>query len=305
MPNERIVAYYDLKHAPITFDFCHFLAAAAANAQSQGQKTFDLVILADRFRNATVRESNYTHVERHWRLWNLHVELAKIVPQIENLTVARTLPQSIAKLTYPPHYHPIKNPEVPYDVRTVTQMHKAGMDVQIFRPSEAAVLAADRLLAKIGPKYVTITLRKAAYDASRNSRLSEWYEFSRVLNSRGFATVIIPDQDDALSDRTINQFDWTVIDVAAMSVDLRLALYTKAATNYVTNNGMVGLFMYSKVPFIWFSVLVDGSQVASRAYYERQGLSFGGKYSWLADNQRMIWEPDTLAHLVASLPLET
>ncbi len=305
MPNDRIVGYYDLKHAPITFDFCHFLAAAAANAQSQGQKTFDLVILADRFRNATVRESNYTPVERHWRLWNLHVELAKIVPQIENLTVARTLPQSIAKLTYPLHYHPIKNPEVPYDVRTVTQMHKAGMDVQIFRPSEAALLAADRLLAKTGPKFVTITLRKAAYDANRNSRLSEWYAFSRVLNSRGFATVIIPDQDDVLSDRAINQFDWTVIDVAAMSVDLRLALYTKATTNYVTNNGMVGLFMYSKVPFIWFSVLVDGSPVASRAYYERQGLSFSGKYPWLADNQRMIWEPDILGHLVASLPFES
>lgn len=303
MSNSELVAYYDLKNAAITFDFCHFLAAAVSYARMQNRPKLDLVVLADGFRNITYREKNYSLIDRQWRLWNLIVELVKIVPQVENFTLARRALPSVVMNAYPPNYHPLANADIPYGVQSVINFHNAGQDVRIFQPSTYAMNAAERMLASVGPNVVTITLRKASYEATRDSNLDHWYEFFKVLKTRGYSPVIIPDQDDALSDRTINRYDWRVLDVAAMSTDLRLALYNKAVMNYVTNNGIVGLFMYSKVPFLWFSVVVEGSHVASPEYYQRQGIEFRGKYPWLGPNQHMIWDPDTLENLTASLSL--
>ena len=92
-----------------------------------------------------------------------------------------------------------------------------------------------------------------------------------------------------------------MLDVTAMSLDLRLAVYHLADMNYVTNGGLVGLFMYSKVPFFWYSVVVDGAQVASPEYYKSQGLEYGKKFEWLGEGQEMVWEADNLANLTASL----
>lgn len=303
MSIQNFVAYYDLKQAAITFDFCHFLAGAVSYARMNNCPKTDLVVLADGFRNVTYRESSYTHVERQWRLWNLIVELVKITPQIEDFSLLQRTPTSVAINTYPPNYHPKANAAIPYAARTVLNFHNAGQDVRIFQPSTYALNAADRLLASLGPKVVTITLRKASFDAVRDSKADHWFEFSKILKDRGYTPVIIPDQDDALSDRTLNRYDWNVIDVAAMSVDLRLAIYNRAVMNYVTNGGMVGLFMYSKVPFMWFSVIVEGSPIANVEYYERQGVEYRGKYAWLGEHQHMIWDPDTIENLMTSLSL--
>lgn len=299
--DDAVVAYYDLKRAPITFDFCHFIVSAAAYAAALHRPGFDLVLIADGFRNVTLRERSYSLMERQWRLWNLIIELTKIVPQIQNLSIARRGVSTRSLNAYPPDFHPLGSSRIPYGTDTVRKFHGMGVDVRIFQPSQYALLAADRLIGNAGGKAVTITLRKASFDPARDSRIEEWHEFAKILTARGYQPIIIPDQDDALGERSINRFHWQVIDVAAMSVDLRLAIYSRAAMNYVTSGGMVGLFMYTKVPFMWYSVLVDDSHVGTLDYYRSQGLEHGQKFPWLGDNQSMVWEPDTLANLEASL----
>ena len=298
---EAIVAYYDLRTAPITFDFTHYIAAAGAYAQAKGKPYFDLVLVADAFRNVTPREQSYTMVERQWRLWNLILEVVKVVPQIQNVSITRRPIKTKAPETYPPQYDPITNPAIPYSVPVVRQFHDRGIDVKLFRPSKYAQRAAERMVPRTGKKLFCITLRKAGFDAVRDSHLDDWYKFYKLLESRGHEVIIIPDQDDALSDRTIQGYDWRVLDVASMSIDLRLALYHRADMNYVTNGGMIGIFLYSHVPYFWFSVAVEGSHVASEAFYRGQGIERGGKYAWLAGNQAMMWEPDTFVNLSGSL----
>jgi hypothetical protein len=207
----------------------------------------------------------------------------------------------IAANSYPKGYHPTYNPQIPYDIPLVRKAHDAGIDVRLFAPSDYAMTAASRLTADSSGKFVTITLRKADYEAIRDSRVEEWYEFSLLVRERGYEPIIIPDQDDALGSESINKFDWRVLNVAAMSVDLRLALYNQAAMNYVTNGGAIGLFIYSKAPFMWYSVMVEGSAVASPEFYRKQGVEVGGKFPWLGENQEMVWEPDTLENLKKSL----
>ena len=297
----NIVAYYDLKTAPITFDFCHFIVAAVSYAKLLGKPDIDLVIVVDGYRNLTPRELSYTLTVRTWRLWNLIVEITKLVPAVRNLTIAQRPLNVVAAHAYPKDYHPIYNNKTPYSIPFVTKFHNHGADVRCFQPSRYAVEAAENLVPRTGKKLISITLRKAAHDPQRDSKLDDWRDFIEVLHERGYQVVVIPDQDDSLGGRKIHGYGWNVLDVAAMSLDLRLAIYQHCDMNYVTNGGLVGLFMYSKVPFMWFSVIVEGSAVANREYYKRQGLEYGQKFAWMADNQEMIWEPDTVVNLTASL----
>ena len=299
----NIVAYYDLKNAPITFDFCHYIAAASAYARLNNQPTFDLVVIADGYRNITPREQSYTLADRRWRLWNLIVEVAKVVPQIGSISVLNKPPDLLAANTYPPTYRPPDNTEIPYNTISVRNFFDLGLEVRIFRPSEYAVRSVARMLPQGEGRIVTITLRKAGYDSARDSKLEEWYEFSRLLKDKGFRPVIIPDQDDVLADRSISRFDWYVIEPAAMSADLRLALYHRASMNYVTNNGIIGLLMYSTAPFAWFSVIVDGAPSASPRYYKAQAMNVGDKYPWFGEHQHMFWERETLENLADSIRL--
>lgn len=296
-----LVAYYDFKRAPITFDFVHYIVAAHSHAMLNGFANFDLVLLADAWRNFTNREKTYSMVERRWRLWNLIIEIAKVVPSIRNLSILSTPLTSVAALSYPHQYHPTLNKKMPYDVPTVNKFHKAGVDVQVLTPSAYAMAAVERLVPWNGKKVVSLTLRKSVYDEMRNSKVEECYKFAKELMARGHEVVVIPDQDDALGDRTINEYDWNVLDVTAMSIDLRLAVYHRCDMNYVTNGGLIGIFLYSKVPFSWYSVTVEDSHVATEKFYRSLGLEPGGKYPWLKDDQEMRWEPDTFENLMGSL----
>jgi hypothetical protein len=297
----KYVAYYDCKYAPVTFDFCQFIVAAAAHARWSEMDYFDLVIIADGIRQMTPREKATALAEREWRIWNLIVEIAKIVPMICNISVVRRAPEGLAPNRYPPLFDPPKNWDIPYNHEVVQRCFERGADVKVFRPSEYAMQAASNLMPRLDKPVVTMTIRKAAFDQERDSELGDWYEFSKVLSDRGFETVVIPDQDDSLRDRAIHELDWHVIDVASMSLDLRLALYNQADMNYVTNGGLTCVLGYSQAPFMWYKVVIEDSRVASEEYFARRGLERHGKYPWLNDNQEMIWENDTLDQLVTSI----
>ena len=300
--DDVLTAYYDLKRAPITFDFCNFLVAATAQTALMGKKDFDLAIVADAFRNITPREIAYTQVERQWRLWNLIVETTKLLPYIRNLSIIQRPLKQFSTNSYPANYHPTGNNSIVYDKSVLIQVcKKTNLDLRFFRASTYAKRAAEKLVPDTGKKIVVITLRRASHDPQRDSRLDAWIDFIKILEERGFQVVVIPDQDDALGDRTLNRYGWNVIDIAAMSLDIRVAIYERATMNYVTNGGMVDILSYTKVPFMWFSVVVEGSALAQPKYYEQLGMQYGEKYPWLADNQEMIWEPDSLANLAASI----
>jgi len=301
--DENIVAYYDLKKAPITFDFCQFIAAASAFARRSG-RLMDLVILADAYRQRSTREHTYSLVERRWRIWNLLSDIAEIVPNIERFEIIHRPISDIAIESYPRGYNPIYNPNIPYQFSHANKLHALGADVQVFRPTEYAVQAAKCLLPDTTDPIVSFTLRRAAFESTRDSDLEQWYAFYQALRSKGFQPIIIPDQDDVLGDRSIHKWDWPVIDAAAMSVNLRLGIYSVTASNYVTNSGLSCVFIYSKAPFIWTKVVVENSRVATESYFERVGkLKWGEKYPWLQDNQHMVWEPDTLETLLDTINL--
>ena len=297
-----LVAYYDFKFAPITFDFTNFIAAASALTTMQNRLMFDLVLVADVWRNITPREQAYTFADRQWRLWNLITQVVQVVPNVGNFTIARRPLEEISTTSFPHDFHPFNNTELPYTYQLTRIAHKRGANLRAFRPSEYALKIIDRMYPNAN-NLVTLTLRKAGHDPMRDSKLNEWIQFYHELKAKGFRPIVVPDQDDTLADRTIAQLDWEVFEVASMSVDLRLALYTRSRMNYLTNNGIIGILLYSEAPFCWYSVVVEGAYVASPEYYEAAGVPFGSKFPWLGGDQHMFWKPDTLENLRESLSL--
>ncbi len=300
--DDTLVVYYDFKSAPVTFDFMHFIIAAHSYAVLNKLGRFDVVLIADAWRNASDRDRSYSLSERFWRLWNLIMEVLAVVPDIRNISILSEPLSAVATNAYPQDFHPNINQQIIYDPNRVIEFHSAGVSVQILRPSEYAMSRVAKYLPKTEQKVITFSLRKADYDSIRDSRLEDWYQFSLELKKRGYRVIVVPDQDDTLTLRTMNRYDWEVFEPSCMSVDLRLALYHRADMNYVTNGGMITLFLYCGVPFKWYSVVVEGADTASVEYYKVMGLAEGDKYPWLKENQHMIWEPDSLENLMKSIP---
>ncbi len=302
--DDTLVVYYDFKRAPVTFDFIHYIIAAHSYAVLNKLGRFDVVLIADAWRNASAREQGYSLAERRWRLWNLIMEVLRAIPNVRNISVVSEPLSTVAINSYPPSFHPEINKKIFYDAARVIKFNSMGVNVQVLRASDYATSVVERFLPRTSQKVVTITLRKAAFESVRDSRLEDWYKFYKELEKRGYKVVVIPDQDDSLTERTITKdYDWDVFVPACMSVDLRLALYERADMNYVTNGGIIGLFLYGTFPFLWYSVTVEGSPTSTEKYYQKIGLEVGGKYPWLKDNQEMIWEPDSFENLMESLPL--
>ncbi len=297
-----LVAYYDFKQAPITFDFTNFIVSASALATMQSRMSFDLVLIADDWRKVTPRELAYTDADRQWRLWNLINQIVQVVPNLGDFTITRRPIGEVAVASFPTFYHPHHTPQIPYLYSLPMDAHKAGANVRAFRPSAHALKIIDRMFPD-QHNLVTLTMRKAGHDATRDSNLDAWLQFYRELKAKGFRPIIVPDQDDTLDQRTIARLDWEVFESASMSVDLRLALYTRSRMNYLTNNGIIGILLFSQAPFCWYSVIVEGTWVASPQYYENMGISVGSKFPWLDGNQHMFWKPDTLENLRESLVL--
>src|SRR5215471_16799572 len=84
-----LVAYYDFKQAPITFDFTNFIVSASALATMQNRLKFDLVLKADDWRNVTPRENAYSMADRQWRLWNLICQIVQVVPNVGNFSITQ------------------------------------------------------------------------------------------------------------------------------------------------------------------------------------------------------------------------
>jgi hypothetical protein len=299
-PRSRLTAYYDLKTAPITFDFVYFLASATAYCKLQGQSTFDLVIVADGWRKITEREKVYGFDERLWRLNNLIYQNVVINPYIANFTIQRTQLFDVAANKYPVRYSPLTEYVTPYNPRIVSDLALKGVDVQYAKPTAQARLYASRLLDRLNVKeasFVTLSPRIANFDRSRDSALEIWYSYYQYLQSKSITVIVVPDQDDLFGMQRIQSYDWVILPEVSLSLDLRLALYSLASDNIAASGGLSSILLFSKLPFEIVDIFHNSNNTANESYFEKIGLPIRGKWPWLKINQRFNWNSVTLESL--------
>jgi hypothetical protein len=300
--NSNLMAYYDFKSSPITNDFVFFLAAATAYAELSGYNMFDLTLVADGWRKLSPREKSYGIDERKWRLWNLIMPVITVNPSIGNTIVTKSPLNETCSNSFPPDYHPRLKYYSPYTVPIIKRLHEKGAKLVCYHSSAHASKYVKNKINKLGD-LVTLTPRVASFDGRRNSALEEWFEVYKELVSLGFYVLVIPDQDDFLSNKLVMSFNWNVAVEACFNLDIKLAFYEAAVQNVISAGGNAAVLHFSSAPCLILNLLHEGHYVADNNYWRKVGIPEGTKPSWFRSNQNYVWEGDTKNNILNALKL--
>lgn len=118
----------------------------------------------------------------------------------------------------------------------------------------------------MGERY-TVTLRRTARAAGRNSNEMAWRTFAAEIGAR-----VIEDYD-----------------VMPLGLHERLALYAGAEMNFGVSNGPVTLGLLSEYPMMAFDFAKS-----AKAIERQSGMKFGEQLPWRTKDQFQVWEPDEL-----------
>jgi hypothetical protein len=150
------------------------------------------------------------------------------------------------------------------------------------------------------PGYVVITLREADHWPHRNSNIDAWRKFAAYLQKIGEKVVFI--RDTAKADEPFEDFPtWPE---ASRDLDMRMAAYQEAKTNWMISNGPIGLCEFSSVPWVQFVPVerTGGNYEPNTGLFwkDSNGINIGGQFPWCRPDQRIVWERDSLENLMAA-----
>src|SRR3990167_7231393 len=177
---------YDLRQAPVTFDFCGFLAAADCARQLMGLDALDITIRAGEYRDRTARDKETVEDEKIWRTHNILLDCCQLLPTLASMTLTHE--------DRGPYDFPAGECRAPYLTADILRLWKKGADPRVFKaPGHAKALVKQQ---RGDAPYATLTLRTSAHQPQRNSDLAEWAKFHDWLMKDGYRAVVVPDQED-------------------------------------------------------------------------------------------------------------
>ena len=299
----RLNIYYDLKYAPATFDFGSYLVLCNAVRQSMGAESMGVTIVADQFREGSMREKETPKRAMKFRLNHILSKLPFLIPEVDSLNIT-TAPLTEIKLpSFPGGYpgHPDDLKQMPYQHQFLHPFYgQEGINLRPFKASEQARFFIDNLF---GDDVITISLRTSHFQTDRNSNLDEWYKVYQELKRLKFRPVVIPDFDDCMRNKDYKKYDWEVFEPAAFDHDMRLALSERAVNNLVVNHGAINPMVHSDCPYIIFKWLSGTAQSTVEFHKKNFLLDYGEDFKWAGANQHLIWEPDDADIILKALNL--
>jgi hypothetical protein len=275
-----LTAFCDMQFCPVSYDFATWLVRAMKARDDGGYEGLHVVLVPV--------ENGLGHIARHWgkhdeaatmwRLWHIVIPIC----QFARATVALAASRWQASVLKDAANGMVWWPE--------GKAHFMGPLVEASRRGEAiprlrATAAARRYVAqwfKPDASIITITMRRQDTDPDRNSNLAAWKQFTESLPEK-YTSICIGDSNMALGG----------IDIFSpeLDVDMRLALYERAAMNLIGNNGPSELLKFSDCPYLSFGqALTPGWQDHWRKYF---GMQPGEQLPWARPDQRLICRPDS------------
>ncbi|MBI4968448.1 MAG: hypothetical protein HZC25_10060 [Rhodospirillales bacterium] len=306
---DRLLAYYDLRRNPISYDFAMFLMAAERERAARGLEGI-FVVFAPPDHNAihyfpTGYDGVIDRQSRRWRFANVVLPMLEFLPTVRGHMVAASRHDALRLAASARHLYPgpIENTEVPTHVfyRRVNADpdFRPGQGVRLHAPPQGVRYAEQWLKERaLGRKLVTITLRQYGYLAQRNSDEAAWLAFARSLDASDYFVVFLPDTDRALElGEAFPGF--ATLPEASFSLGLRMGLYEKAWLNLATAGGpMMALLLSQSCRFLIFRILVEGSFLSTVAHAEGNlGFKVGQQPAYLHPTQRLVWEADSVEAL--------
>ena len=262
-----MVSYYDLRKSPVTHDFLNWLVRVEQQRRVLKEPFVDIVIVPGE-RRQSPRDHIYTMARKIWRIDNLLIPLARCLPSARNISTGhgeQTLP-------YLNTTAPVVTP--------------------VLRAPAVAVSIVARYL-KDKPKPVSITLRQSEFEPIRNSTAPQWRKTAAWLSRNGYTPIVVPD-GEALMVGNADSIGCEPYTPAAMSPELRLALYEQCVCNLMTTGGPMVLALMAEVPLMAWRLIVPGIPCASTNHMRMSAMSpdhYWGPYKklyWTTDSAEVV-----------------
>ncbi len=294
---------YNLRNAPITFDFAFFLSIACCEANRIGATGARLWIIEGEFRSRTIRDQQMPISEKRWRVDHIILPIARRCSFIRDVVITN----GFSGPDKSPRVFPRgggDDPNVPIAAGYLNQYWAIGISPIIFEPSEEAVLRVRRRFSELldNQKMACLTIRQSRYFEHRNTDLNEINGICDYLDSKGFGVVVIPDSDNAcIAGVTRNATVWSE---GATNLDLRLALAQAAYVNIGPSNGPVAmLFLTRDVRVLQYDLLKsDHTGLGVLEGWEKTlGFPVPGNYPWAENGSALKWVDLTAKNVIPDI----
>lgn len=306
-----LYAIYDLGCAPVTFDIMNFFAFAHIWSQRAGFSGYHVIIVMGEdggFRRLTPKDLALPYDEKIWRLWHVLMPLAGIARNCIGVSFLRDrvelaqLMRAIHPMQIIPPDYTLDKPNQLIMLSQVLRLDPTAEEMDVFAPTASALERVGGWLARRAPgnRPVTITLRTSRAEPHRNSRLDQWLAAARAIRERGYDPIIVPDTDVVTGGYDLTIFgDLPVYAIGSIDLDLRLAIFRRAALNMADNGGpaFLSYFMGGSTMLCFLPVeklpSVVGPGGAGRMA-ELLGVEEGGSFPHATPLRRFVWRPDRL-----------
>jgi hypothetical protein len=296
--------YYDLKYAPVTFDFATYLVLANAVRQSMNADEISLTIISDQFRE-NQGDIKTTESEKKWQLSYILSKLPSLIPEVTTLSVSKNKIEKIKFPAFPGGYPPASGTS--YDFPVIVFYLASFLDNKAInlRPFKASEGARNLINSTFGDNVITISLRTSKFQTVRNSNLDEWYKVYQELKNSKFKPLVIPDFEDYMGDKLFAKYDWEIYEPAVMDMDIRLAVYEKSADNLCIQNGTSTLLIFSDCKYHMFKIITKEAHTTSVNYQKEVLLINPGENHRFAapTGQNLVWEDDNADKILKRLNL--
>jgi hypothetical protein len=303
--HEILFAFYDLKVAPVTFDFLWFLAAADLERRRRGLISVHVVIVPGPHNGVRREAEDYNAIvdaqTRHARIYNILVQACRVLPSCSGLTLAGSrreaafLRSVVARHVLPVDYEPML-PGFPGPQSCLDAARDGESGIASLRAPADELRAIDAWArAHIGSRrMVAITLRRYGFMPARNSNMPAWIAFARSLAGSRYCPVFIPDTHDTIAGLPSELRDFTVFPEAAWNIALRMALYERAFVNLGINTGPMGLAWLNEcVRYATLKIETAEVPQASLGFIQSFGFEVGKSLPFATPLQEWVWEDDT------------
>lgn len=299
-----VYAVYDLSVGPVTYDFIYFLMLAEHYRATSGRRGLFIIFVpapGDGFRHISRRDHFLDRDRKSWRLHNLLIPCATLVPHCvgTHLCASREEAAALLREVPPEHVFPsefsLDAPTCPYSLPQIFQQAQHGPDVRALRAPPLAAALTQRWLRELGggKPVVSITLRQSDFQPQRNSDLAAWRQLAGACTRMGFHPVFIPDTEALLSGQAAALDGFTPLTLPALSVGYRLAIYETCFLNMLTNNGPAALCMFHPSARAQiFKLIVASVPTCTAQYFVSQGLLPGAQLPFAGPGQTITWQDD-------------
>lgn len=299
MERKVLRAFYDLARAPVSFDVFTFLYLAEIERINRKLSALDLIIIAnsgDGFRHDA---SPMPLETKHWRLRHILLSAGNLLPSCRRTLYCPTREDAHhyfddTQPVFPAGYS-VEEPTADYSDTAILLAMYSGQNLGTLRaPKSASDKISQWLQSHTGNRYpVVITLRNDRIHPLRNSNLEAWSQFASSLDQQRFCPIFVRDTADVFDAVTSNLSNFLMCDMAAIDIELRLALYEAAYLNLFVDSGPAALCMLDDATrCIRFKAIADYNPHAGLNHFQWRGYEPGMQWAHCTSFQKTVWEDD-------------